>query len=168
MKLFAKIMIAVLFIAMLLPFTILKDDDGGTLLSLSDITLPNFSKPDLPEFSVNTPQVGSDRDLGGKDIFYKWYDGDGNVQFATEPPPEGVEFTLLGFDPEANVIQAVKLPPGESEKDASNPGRKKVDNPEDIGNPYSQENVKKLFEDTRNIEKLLKQRLQDQDSMVNQ
>jgi len=168
MKLLAKIMIAVLFIAMLLPFTILKDDDGDTLLSFSDITLPDLSKSDLPEFSVNTPQVGSDQDLGGKDVFYKWYDADGNVQFATEPPPEGIEFTLLGFDPDANVIQAVKLPTGESETDESDAGGKKIDNPEDIGNPYSQENVKKLFEDTRNIEKLLKQRLQDQNSMVNQ
>jgi hypothetical protein len=45
MKLFAKTMIAALFIAMLLPFTILKDDSGNTLMSFSEISLPDFSMP---------------------------------------------------------------------------------------------------------------------------
>ena len=173
MKLFTKIMIAVLFIALLLPFTILKDDNGDTLVSFSDLSfpdlsIPNFSMPDLPKFSDNAIQAASDEDLDGKDVFYKWYDADGNVQFTTEAPPEGFEFTLKGFDPNANVIQSVKLPSEENETEESNPGGKKGDNPEDIGNPYSADTIKKLFEDTRNIEKLLKQRLQDQESVVNQ
>ena len=173
MKLFTKIMIAVLFIALLLPFTILKDDTGDTLVSFSDLSfpdlsMPNLSMPDLPKFSGNTIQAGSDEDLDGKDVFYKWYDAEGNVQFTTEPPPEGVEFTLKGFDPDANVIQSVKLPPEESETEATSSTAKKADNPGDIDNPYSADSIKKLFEDTKNIEKLLQQRLQDQESMVNQ
>jgi hypothetical protein len=166
-------MISILVLAMLLPFTILKDEDGNTLMSFSDFRLPdlslsNFSIPDMPSISDGTQQVSLDEDLGGKDVFYKWYDTEGNVQFTSEPPPEGTEFTLKGFDPDANVIQSVKLPtvdPGEEESSATgnNP-----ENPEEIVNPYSQDSIKKLFEDTRNIEKLLKQRLQDQDSVVNQ
>lgn len=166
-------MIAVLFIALLLPFTILKDDSGGTLMSFSDLSfpdlsMPNLSMPDWPKFSGNTIQAGSDGDLDGKDVFYKWYDAEGNIQFTTEPPPEGVEFTLKGFDPNANVIQSVKLPPGENAADETNSTAKKADDPGDIGNPYSQDAIKKLFEDTKNIEKLLQQRAQDQESTVNQ
>ena len=173
MKLFTKVMIAVLFIALLLPFTILKDDDGDTLVSFSDfsfpdLSMPNFSMPDLPKLSGNRIQAGSDEDLDGKDVFYKWYDADGNVQFTTEPPPEGVEYTLKGFDPDTNVIQSVKLPSEETKTEETNPTAKKSDNPGDIGNPYSADTIEKLFEDTKNIEKLLQQRLQDQQSMVNQ
>jgi hypothetical protein len=127
MKLFAKLMIAVLILAMLLPFTILKGPDGKTLLSFSDFSLPDFNLPDfnLPDMpkmpSVDMPGA-SDGDLAGKDLFYKWYDADGNVQFTK---------------------------------------------PEDIGNPYSQESIKKLFEDAKNIEKLLNQRAMDQESALN-
>ena len=173
MKLFTKVMIAVLFIALLLPFTILKDDKGDTLVSFSDLSfpdlsMPNFSMPDLPKISGNSIQAGSDEDLDGKDIFYKWYDADGNVHFTTEPPPEGVEFTLKGFDPDANVIQSVKLPPKETGTGETDPTAKKSDSPGDIGNPYSPDTIKKLFEDTRNIEKLLQQRMQGQESKLNQ
>ena len=116
MKLFVKLMIAILVIGMLLPFTILKDDDGDTLASFSDISLPDFSMPGfsmpkMPKFSEPSIEPASDDDLTGKDLFYKWYDADGNVQFTTEKPADGIEFTIKGFDPDANVIQAVKIPP---------------------------------------------------------
>jgi len=173
MKLFAKLMIAVLFIAMLLPFTILKDDSGNTLMSLSDISLPDlsmpdFSMPDLPKISGAKNSATLDGDLSGKDVFYKWYDSNGNIQFTSEPPPQGIEYTLKGFDPDTNVIQAVKAPPKESGSDESTPVQNKSTDLEETGNPYSQESIKKLFEDTKNIEKLLQQRSQDHDSQINQ
>jgi hypothetical protein len=153
---------------MLLPFTILKDDSGDTLMSLSDISLPDLSMPDMPKISDAKMSAPLDGDLSGKDVFYKWYDSDGNIQFTSEPPPEGIEYTLKGFDPDTNVIQAVKAPPKESGSDESTPAQSKSTDPEVIGIPYSQDSIKKLFEDTKNIEKLLQQRLQDQDSQINQ
>lgn len=172
MKLFAKLMIAVLFIAMLLPFTILKDDSGKTLMSLSDIGLPDFSMPDfsMPDMAIISDAkipASLDEDLGGKDIFYKWYDNNGNIQFTSEPPPEGVEFTRKGFDPNTNVIQAVNVGPEGSASDESSPNQDKSADPGEVGNPYSQERIKKLYEDAKNIEKLLQQRSQDQDSLIN-
>ena len=176
MKLFAKLMIAVMFIAMLLPFTILKDDDGDTLMSFSDISLPDISMPklsmpDLPEFSSSKEVIpANDDDLSGKDIFYKWYDNEGNIQFTSEPPADGIEYTLKGFDPNANVIQSVKLSSSKPKTDDSAPDQNKTPvmthGPEDGVNPYSGDSIKKLFEDTRNIEKLLKQRFQDQESTL--
>ena len=173
MKLFAKLMIALLFLALLLPFTYLKDDDGGSLMSFSDFhlpdfSLPDFSLPDMPRFSGGGNSVSSDEDLAGKDLFYKWYDAEGNVQFTTEPPADGIEYTVKGFDPDANVIQAVKIPVKEVEADDSKPGQDKKGLAESTENPYSLEKLKKLFEDTENIEALLNQRTQDQDSAINQ
>lgn len=168
MKLFAKLMIAVLFIAMLLPFTILKDDSGNTLMSLSEISLPDFSMPDMAKISDAKITAPLDGDLSGKDIFYKWYDSDGNIQFTTEPPPEGTEYTLKGFDPDTNVIQALEAPTRDPATNGATPNRNKSADPEEVSNPYSSDSVKKLFEDAKNIENLLKQRLQDQDSLVNQ
>ena len=177
MKLFAKLMIAVLFIAMLLPFTILKDKNGHTLmsfsdLSLSDISMPKLSMPDLPGFSSSKEIIpASDDDLSGKDIFYKWYDNAGNIQFTSEPPADGIEYTLKGFDPNANVIQSVKISSSKSKADDSTPDQitapVKARNPDDGVNAYSGDSIKKLFEDTRNIEKLLKQRFQNQESALN-
>lgn len=172
MKLFAKLMIAVLFIAMMLPFTILKGPDGKTLMSLSDIGLPDFSMPELPDFpklsGPSDPIPADDGDLSGKVLFYRWYDAEGNVQFTSEPPAKGIEYTVKGFDPDTNVIQAVKLPPPESTAGESDTSDQQEAAPEDIGNPYSQESIKKLFDDAKNIEKMLNQRLKDQESALNQ
>jgi len=164
MKLFAKLMIAGLVIAMLLPFTFLKNKDGGTLLSFSDFSLPDFSMPELPNARDITPTIGG---LDGQDIFYKWYDTEGNVQFTTEPPADGIEYTVKGFDPDANVIRAVKVPPKASGS-AETSSAEKTSSAEDIGNPYTTESIEKLFKDTKNIEKMLNQRLQNMDAEINQ
>ncbi len=167
MKLFAKLMIAVLFIAMLLPFTILKDKNGDTLMSFSDLSLPDFSLsglPDMPDAGEITPSI----DLGGKDVFYKWYDADGNLQFTTEPPPDGIEYTAKGFDPNANVIQAVKLPQPETEAGETAAAQEPSSGTDGIGNPYSPEAIEKLFKDAKNIENILNQRMKDQEAVLNQ
>ena len=172
MKLLMKLMLVALVIALLLPFTLLKDRDGDTLMSFSDFELPSFSMPnismpDLPKFSdSNKITPGDDNDLSGKDIFYKWYDAGGQVQFTTEPPPKGTEYVLIGFDPDANVIKSVTLPPAEAESDASS--AEKNSDPDASVNPYSGDSVKKLLEDTRKIEKLLNQRIQEQNEAINQ
>lgn len=164
MKLFAKLMITGLVIAMLLPFTFLKNEDGGTLLSFSDFSLPDFSMPEMPDARDITPTIDG---LDGQDIFYKWYDAEGNVQFTTELPPDGLEYTIKGFDPDTNVIRAVKLPHEASDSDGTS-SSEKTSSAEDFGNPYTKESIEKLFKDTKNIEKMLKQRLQNQNSEINQ
>ena len=165
MKLFAKLLLTALVLALLLPFTILKDDKGSTLMSFSDFKLPDFSMPDLPDAGSINPSIDG---LGGKDIFYKWYDADGNVQFTTEPPPDGIEYTIKGYDPNTNVIQAVKLPEEKHEAEAKSSSQNKTGSAAEVGTPYSQESIKKLFEDAKNIEQQLNQRTQNQESAINQ
>ena len=169
MKLFAKLMIAVLFIGMMLPFTILKGPDGRTLMSLSDISLPDFSMPKMPKFSQpfkgSEPIPGDDSNLAGKDVFYQWYDAKGNLQFTSEPPAQGIEYTVKGFDPNTNVIQAIKAKPEQDEAETDEQQSAKAD---DFGNPYSGDSIKKLLDDAKNVEKLINQRLKDQESALNQ
>jgi len=164
MKLFAKFMIAALFIAMLLPFTILKGPDGKTLMSFSDFDLPDFSLPSLPKLPDVSRMNSSDDSLSGKDLFYKWYDAEGNVQFTTEPPAEGIEYTVKGFDPDTNLIQAVELPEEKPEPDEAPQAK----NSDDSGSLYSKEGIEKLFKDAKDVEKLLNQRMKDQESALNQ
>ena len=165
MKLFAKLMITLLVIAMLLPFTILKGRDGRPLMSFSDLSLPGFSLPDMPKMPDTSDLTRSVGGGSGQDIIYQWYDAEGNIQFTTEPPPSGVEYTTRGYDPDANVIQAVKPPPEEEE---SAPVAESKPPSGDIGIPYSQESIEKLFKDAQNIEKMLKERLKHQEAYANQ
>ncbi len=162
MKLFAKLMIAALFIAMALPFTILKDKNGNTLMSFDNLKLPNFSMPDMPDTKKLTSGSGQ------TDYFYKWYDGDGNVQFTTEPPPEGVEYTVKGYDPDTNLIQAVKAPVEAAPEPAPRDSAKPDLDTGALDNPYSPENVKKMIDEAKNVQKILNQRYQDQESALNQ
>ena len=165
MKLFAKLMLAALVIAMLLPFTILKDDSGNTLMSFSDFTLPSISDQ-LSGVKKITPAGDL---LQGEDRVYQWRDNDGNLHFSTEPPAQGIDYEVIHFDPAANVIQSVKLPSEEQAAESSeNRDETASADPADIGNPYTGESIQKLFEDARNLEKLFGQRFKDQESAINQ
>ena len=178
MKLFAKLMLAGLVLAFLLPFTLLKDDQGKTLMSFSDFSLGDFNLPGFSLADFNLPDIlGDDRllstDGGGsrEDIFYRWNDAKGNVHFTTEPPPDGIEFSVKGYNPDANVIQAVKLPDepvAEPPATVAEPASADKSSAQDIDNPYNKNNVQKLFDDSNNIEQLLNQRLNNQNSVINQ
>ena len=172
MKLFAKLLLAVLVIGALLPFTVLKDKNGNTLMNFSDLKMPGISTPKIPDLSdLSLPKSDDESDgekVDGKDIFYKWYDANGQLQFTTSPPAQGIEYTVKGFDPNTNVIQAVKVKKevepvneGVSEKQPD----KKI-SADDVGNPYSKESVEKLFDDAQNIEKLLNDRIKKQQSAI--
>jgi hypothetical protein len=166
MKLFAKLLLAALVVAMLLPFTILRKDDGTTMLSFSDFKLPDFSPPALPEL----PKVDSITDSvgtsGGQVTIYEWRDSEGNIQFTNEPPPQGVEFAIRQFDPNANVIQSVQLPTEEPEPAASETQQPQAPGAVEAPSPYSPESVKKLMDDAKNVEKLLNQRFQNQQTAI--
>jgi hypothetical protein len=171
MKLFVKLMLALLVLAILLPFTLLKDEQGKPLMSFSELSLPEFKLPDLAGMPSSKRLLPSGNGSVGVDVFYKWYDGEGNVQFTTEPPAAGIEYTVKEFDPDANVIQSVRLPSGDSSTEApamapsSSPGELK--SLQDLGNPYDKDNIKKLFEDAAGMQKQLQQRLDNQSSDIN-
>jgi hypothetical protein len=163
MKLFVKLMLALLVLAFLLPFTLLKDEEGNTLLSFSNLSMPDLKLPQLSSGKEFIPsQIGS----GTKDTFYKWYDPGGNVQFTSEPPPTGVAYTVKQYDPDANVIQAVNLLVEKTAEPTQSAAVEK--SPPKSVNPYNSKGIGKIFEDTRNIETLLHQRTESQNDIINQ
>ena len=172
MNLFIKLLIAILVISLLLPFTFLKDKHGNPLLSVRDLnfsslTLPELSMPDF--LSSGMPKIpGGIRGSDGKDMIYQWTDADGNVRFSNSQPPEGVVYTLKGYDPNLNVIQAVEAQAADSEEVSGSESKKKITSAKDIGSPYSVERIEKLFEDANNIEKLLNQRFNNQAAEIGQ
>jgi hypothetical protein len=172
MKLFTKMLIAVLVIALLLPFTLLKGKDGSAMLNVMDLNFPSVSMPDF--LSLDLPglaeRIGNsdDESLTGKDVIYKWTDANGNLQFSNNRPPEGVVYMLKGYDPNLNVIQAVETPATRPEAVPEFESKKKVTSAKDIGSPYSIEKIEKLFEDANNIENLLNQRMEHQAAEIGQ
>jgi hypothetical protein len=173
MKLFKKLVLSALVIALLLPFTLLKDEEGKTLMSLSSLKLPDFKMLNLkmPDLPGSKQLVLSVDGQGRKDIVYRWNDSEGAIHFTTGPPAEGIKFTLKGYDPNANVIQAVKLPeielpaePVATDETASS----EQNSPPDLESTYSKDGILKLFDDSKNIEQLLNQRFNNQNSTINQ
>jgi hypothetical protein len=179
MKLFVKLMLVALVVGFLLPFTLLKDDEGKTLMSFSDFNLPDFKMPDfkMPDFKM-PDMLASDKLLrtngGGsrEDVFYRWNDAKGNVNFTTEPPPDGIEYTVKGYNPDTNLIQAVEIPVEEPVVDppppGSEPASENKSSAQDPDSPYSKDNIQKLFDDTRNLEQMFNQRYNNQNSAANQ
>lgn len=172
MNLFIKLLIAILVISLLLPFTFLKDKLGNPMLSVRDLNFPSLTLPELsmPDFlSSGMPKLpGGVKGSDGKDMIYQWTDADGNVQFSNSQPPEGVVYTLKGYDPNLNVIQAVETQAAGSEEVSGSESKKKITSAKDIGSPYSVERIEKLFEDANNIEKLLNQRFNNQAAEIGQ
>jgi hypothetical protein len=167
MKLLMKLMLATLVIALLLPFTILKDDQGKTLMSFSSFSLPDFNMPGMSSSKQQVPSVG---DHAGKDMVYQWYDSKSNVHFSTEPPADGIKFTVKGYDSNANVIQSVKLPEIEApaEPVAADAAASNGQDSPGLENTYNIEDIQKLVDDSKNIQQLLNQRLNSQNSAINQ
>ena len=172
MNLFIKLLIVILVISLLLPFTFLKDKHGNPMLSARDLNFPSLTLPELsmPDFlSSGMPKLpGGVKGSDGKDMIYQWTDADGNVQFSNSQPPEGVVYTLKGYDPNLNVIQAVETQAAGSEEVSGSKSKKKITSAKDIGSPYSVERIEKLFEDANNIEKLLNQRFNNQAAEIGQ
>jgi hypothetical protein len=171
MKLFVKLMLAVLVVAFLLPFTLLKDNEGKTLMSFSDLSLSDFKMPDfkMPDMLASDKLLPTNGGGSREDVFYRWNDAKGNIQFTTEPPPDGVEYTVKGYNPDTNLIQAVEIPVEEPVVEPPQPGASEnMSSAQDPDNPYSKDNIQKLFDDTRNLEQMFKQRNKNLNSAANQ
>ncbi|MFT7556576.1 MAG: hypothetical protein ACI9LO_002905 [Planctomycetota bacterium] len=167
MKFFIKLLVVALVIAVLLPFTVMKGKDGGTLLNFSDLKLPDFSLPEIPELPA-VMNEGASGKSARVDVFYQWYDDEGNIQFTTSPPAVGIDYTVKEVNPDANLIQSVEMPKQSSEQSTQVQTTGKAQSGNDLPNPYSKESVERLFKDAENVEKLLQQRMDQQKSVLDQ
>lgn len=88
---------------------------------------------------------------------YKWRDENGVMQFSNTPPV-GHDTEQLTLDPNSNLMKAVK-PPVEEEPEEEDVA--------EVPSPYSMKGMKKVMNDAKGVEDLLKQRHEDQQKMLN-
>lgn len=148
MKLMFKLILTILVLAFVLPFTPLMPG-GKPMMSLSDIRLPEFSIPNVPTIGSKEPVL---RKSGKARTFYRWKDAEGKVHYSDKPPEGSAgEVASLDIDPNTNLVPAVEAPP-EPEPVASKVSDKKKS--ADSSSPtssYSPDAIKKLFEDANRI-----------------
>ncbi|MCG6889335.1 MAG: DUF4124 domain-containing protein [Gammaproteobacteria bacterium] len=163
-----KLILAAVVLGLLLPFTLLKDEQGKTLMSFSSFSLPDFKMPGMPSGKQILPDIDGHR---RQDIVYRWNDSKGNIHFTTEPPADGIQFTVKGYDPGANVIRAVEFAdsdaPIESIAADTSVAHEQNSSP-DLQKVYDKDSILNLFDDSSNIQQVLNQRLDKQNSAVNQ
>ena len=177
LKLLIKLIFFVLIVAVLLPFTFLKGQDGQTLMNFSDISFPYDSFSDL--LGTNVPVID---DLKGLIIIsgpirdsnqiYKWIDIDGNLHFTNSPPAGNIKYTVKGYNPDQNLIQAVSVEPEVGQLVVDSVAKEKTEGKtrgtNKVGNPYSVKKVERLFKDAEGIESLLNNRLKQQQTIIGQ
>ncbi|MDJ0833493.1 MAG: DUF4124 domain-containing protein [Gammaproteobacteria bacterium] len=168
MKLFFKLIIVALVLAVLLPFTILKDESGKPLMSFKDLKLPGVSLPELPD-KLEVPDLNQQTGSSDRTLIYEWRDKDGNRNFTSEPPPPGVEYTTKGYDPNLNLIQSIKTDTEtETAKAETEEEPEQKEFPLNISNPYSPEKIEKLFDDAQKVQELIDERMKQQEAIFNQ
>ncbi len=161
MKLFVKLMIAALVLAVLLPFTLLKDEQGRPLMSIDKLKSPDLSLPRLPQVDKSLKAVTGD---GKTDVIYQWRDRDGQLNFTTSPPPDGIEYTAKGYDPNANLIQSIEIK--EEAPEPAQTAESQTKKGPALGFPYSPERIEKLFDDAENVQKLLDDRMKQHEAIL--
>jgi len=158
-----------MFIAALLSFTILKGDDGKTLLRFSDFNLPEF---ELVDFSLKNFSGGwwvSKSDLPGTEsTIYKWTDVDGKPQFSNSPPPQGIEYTVKKYDPNENVIPAVSPDTNDTGQGPNPESLNKFNQHGDVDSIFSPGVIEKLFEDANNVDQSQTDRNDNLDAVLGQ
>jgi hypothetical protein len=159
MRFFIKLMLAAVVVAVLLPFTLLKGKDGRPLMTLDRLKAMDLEMPSLPKMKGKSKP----------DLIYRWTDAEGVIHFTNTPPPEGVRYTVKGYDPDTNLIQSVK-PVRPEEPPATRAVQAPATRPKGgvagVGNPYSVERVEKLMKDAENVQKLLEDRARRQEALI--
>lgn len=90
---------------------------------------------------------------------YKWVDEHGVTQFSNLPPQDGGQSEKLVLSPETNVMDAVKIP----EKEPAAAAQPQVFS---LSSPYSPGGMKKMVDDSRDLQETLNQRQAEQEQMM--
>lgn len=129
MKIFVKLMMLLLVLALAGPF-LLKGPDGRPFMSIKDLGLPSFDLSWLKP-SSNTPlpaptpgeapmiqwsdgsrqqqtiKGSTEKPIAARaNVYYRWQDQNGVWQITATPQPN-VENIIVSVDPNANVIQSM-------------------------------------------------------------
>lgn len=149
MKLFVKLMILVLILAMAGPF-FLRGPDGRPLMQVSDITQK------FKSWMSSTKAAPS----GGEVRVHKWQDENGQWHYSDEAPQTDSE--TISIDPNTNVIQStpVRRPVAEeSTASTRKPEPEKDDDGPSLFHPINETN--KVKEELEERNEQIRQRLDD-------
>lgn len=149
MKLFIKLIVLVLILAMAGPF-FMRGPDGQPLLRLSDVT----------QKFKSWMSSGSSSAPGSPVKVHRWQDEEGQWHYSDEAPSQNSE--VITVDPNVNVIQSTpvtKPPAAEATAPATEKPEPKTDKLPSVFHPIDETNKVKEELEQRNEE--LKQRLDD-------
>lgn len=121
-----------------------------------------FSNFKLPVFSVSTPDLSNINPLSkGTDTAFKWTDENGVIHYSNEPPAGGEHAEIIEVNPDTNLIQGTEITQTATKEPA-----KTVITPVE-GPVYAPENIQKLMDDAKNVEKVLQERHKQQEEILN-
>lgn len=163
-KLLFKLVVVVI-VLLAVPYYFL----GGSL-PLPGFLQGMFSGSGDSNKQISATSVRTDRDV----TVYKWVDEKGHTHFS-EKPPMGKVAQTIELKTDTNLMQAVKVPESEQAEEASGGnffslGKSSDSDPDNeasdggLENPYTPEGVQKLFENAKNVSKMMDQRQQQQTS----
>lgn len=148
-------MIIVLILMIIVPLVLFGDNEIAQKFGFGIGGKKNI-KADLQEkVPKNVQTVVTDK----KVEIYKWADKHGVIQFSNVPPQDGSESEKMVLSPNTNVVDATKI----SEKEPAKVAKPQVIS---LGSPYTPGGMKKMVEDSTNLQEQLNQRQTDQEKMI--
>ncbi|MDH5516474.1 MAG: DUF4124 domain-containing protein [Gammaproteobacteria bacterium] len=134
---------------------------------------------------LNTDVVYAPVTTDQKVKVYKWKDQNGIWQFGNAPPPGQAGVESMTLQPNVNIMKALDLPEQQADevnsrfgvvslknRDGKNKRDDKADedsvgiSKESLENPYAPESISELLQSSKNIQKLLDSRQQQQSQAV--
>jgi len=148
-------MFIVLIVLITVPMFLLSDSDFAKNFGLGGddgIDAKEDLQANVPK---NIKAVVTDKEVE----VYKWADEHGVMQFSSVPPQEGEDSEKIVLSPDTNVVDAFKIPEKEQEE---------VAEPRvySLSSPYTPGGMKKMVEDSKDLQETLNQRQADQDKMM--
>lgn len=163
MRKLISMLVIVLVIAGIAPFT-LPMKNGEPLLKWSQLSMPRL--PQFPDLSALTDLFKAKPDNRSIPLTsYKWRDSEGNWQLSDTPPKNGSYETVI-VDPNTNLLQsdipapALEAPPSPPVKETS------TQSAYSPAMAYDPEKVSEIMDSARNVEKILQQRKDQQDRLL--
>lgn len=164
MKLFIKIMLVIVILAVSALF-IIKKPDGTPWLKVDDFTSSTSSfekiteqiKNSWSDVAKNTSELVQEKTATKKSAVYRWKSSDGKWHMSDTPPADDTPVEIVYIKPNGNVID---LSPNDSQATSDSKASTQVNSAPIIPFPMttSPQQAKTLIEDAKNIQSLLDKR----------
>jgi len=111
---------------------------------------------------VNIPDAVDSSIEGQTRTFHKWQDATGAWNYGENPPADARSLTAISLKLNDNVVPSTPVAKSQDKEGAQE--QPQLETPS-LASPYSPSQIKKLFEDTRQLQETLNQRQREQDAM---